>query len=109
VLQRPGEIQGLLRYVFEPFVGSYYYFGSIGKRQAFYWIIWLLMLTVVSRIGLLRLMPLALSAISAGFCAWSVIIWIPLLPENQVLGKLIAPLFLAISAGWLLVFKIKNK
>jgi predicted metal-dependent phosphoesterase TrpH len=109
VLQRPGEIQGLFRDVFEPFVGCYYYFGSIGKRQAFYWIIWLLLLSVVSRLGLLKLLPLALSAIFAGFCAWSIIIWIPLLPENQVLGKLIAPICLAISAGWLLVFKLKNK
>ena len=57
VLERPGEAQGLLRYALEPFFGCYYYFGSLNKRQAVSWLVWLVLFAVA--INLRLLMPLA--------------------------------------------------
>ena len=113
VLERPGEIQGTLRYFFEPFFGCYYYFGSLNRHQAFSWGIWIILFALTINIRqlrpLVRLLPLMFSAVFAGFCVWSIIIWVPLLPENQVIGKLLAPIFLGIATGWLYVYRPKNR
>ena len=113
VLERPGEVNNTLRYVLEPFFGLYYYFGSLNGKQAFYWLAWVALFITAKRTGLIKtLMPfmsIVLCAVFAGLAVCSIVIWIPLLPENQVLGKLLAPVFFGISAGWFLVIKYHNK
>jgi len=113
VLERPNEIQNTFRYVFEPFFGAYYYFGSFTFRQAAAWALWAALLALIFMNPFLRglsgFLPAVLAAVFVLLCAWSLILWVPLLPENQILGKLLAPVFLGLAAGWLIVYKFRNK
>lgn len=113
VLMRPGELNSTFRYIFEPFFGVYYYFGSIEKKQVFYWTVWMLLFILAYNSRRIRLLvkcaPLIFAVVFFGLAGWSVYAWLPLLPENQILGKLLAPVFLGISAGWFFVFKGRNR
>jgi len=112
VLKRPGEINNTFRYIFEPYFGAYYYFGSLEFEQIFYWIVWIVLLIIAFHIPyfgvFLRFAPLILAAVFLGFSVLSIYTWIPLLPENQILGKLLTPIFIGIAAAWFVIFKYRK-
>lgn len=112
LVNRRAERNDLIRYVFEPFFGLYYYFGSLNFKQLSSWILWLFAFYFAgySRryFYWMRLVSNVFGIIFFGAVIYYVIMWIPLLPENQILGKLLAPVLLFLSVSWFWLARLYN-
>jgi hypothetical protein len=93
----------MLRYVFEPWVGLYYYFGGLEAREIAGWITWIFLVYaagLIRKVRWFRVLSAGLGMALTGAAACYIVRWLPLLPENQILGKLLAPVLLALGLGW---------
>jgi hypothetical protein len=110
VLTRP-EIRTPLRYLFEPFFGMYYYFTGMSGLQALSWIVWILIAAFVSSrpwfSRILQSLPQAFGVLFFALTIYSLVVWMPLLPENMVLGRLMAPILAFVACCWLLWAKLR--
>jgi hypothetical protein len=105
LVNRQREANTTLRYVFEPFACLYYYFGSMGSKELSGWFFWIMIVYLFSqtngRINWRRLLSLVLGVLLFILAIYYLLTWIPLLPENQILGKLLAPILVVVGFGWL--------
>ncbi|MBN1823911.1 MAG: hypothetical protein JW803_06305 [Endomicrobiales bacterium] len=111
VLKRK-EMNNFIRYAFEPFFGMYYYFSGLNFWQVIGWLVWIFIFSslpgyVKSAVG--RQLPVVFSAGFLGLGVYSFAIWLPLLPENQMLGKLLAPVFFILALFWFFSFRMRLK
>lgn len=112
ITYRRPEVQGMIRYLFEPFVGLWYYFGSLNLPQLAGWLLWCLVCAQLPAGAALRLkqrVPAAAAIACAGGAVFYLIRWVPLLPENSILGKLLAPILAVLAAAWFLLGKYYGK
>ena len=105
VYRIPG-VNTTARYLFEPFVGLYYYFGGLAAPGLAGWIIWIFFIycaSFVKGIRWFRILALGIGTVFAGMTVYCLVRWMPLLPENQILGRLLSPILFAVGLGWFLV------
>jgi predicted metal-dependent phosphoesterase TrpH len=112
VYRRP-ELQTTFRYLFEPFFGVYYNVVGMDWKSAAGWAGWLLLIGLllqrVSRRKLMRGMALLAALLLFGLIVHYLIAWIPLLPENMILGRLLAPILAVLCFGWLMIWRVYGK
>lgn len=106
------ERNDLVRYIFEPFFGLYYYFGSLNFKQLSSWILWLSFFYFAGYFKRyfywMRLISIVFGLIFFAAVVYYMIMWIPLLPENQILGKLLMPILFFLSISWFWLARTNN-
>lgn len=112
IAYRRPEIQGMVRYIFEPFVGMCYYFGSLTLPQLAGWLLWCVIFGLMpagSGLRLKRCLPVTACIAFVAAAAFYLVRWVPLLPENSILGKLLAPILACLALGWFFIGKYYGK
>lgn len=110
VYSRP-EVQTTARYVFEPFFGAYYYFGSMDWKQTVGWAFWIFVFALAGRAGFFRrfgrFTAPVLSGVFLTMSIYYLAIWLPLRSENLIIPRLVVPVLLTISAGWFAIWRVQ--
>lgn len=98
------ERNDFVRYFFEPFFGLYYYFGGMNLRQLLGWVFWIVVFAFLAAfrqaVYWTKLFSFLFGSIFLVLSVYYAISWIPLLPENQILGKLLVPILATLCVSW---------
>ncbi len=110
-LRRP-QASGALRHIFEPFFGVYYYLSTLSVGRWLGWSLWILVFAMLAPLGATRVflskIPLILGCLFAALAVYALVLWAPLLPENMILGRLLAPILSVIAACWAGIYLMRQ-
>lgn len=102
------ERNDFIRYFFEPFFSFYYYFGGMNLGQLLGWVLWIIVFAFLAvfrhSVYWTKLFSFLFGSMFLVLSIYYTISWIPLLPENQILGKLLVPILATFCIIWFVVW-----